>query len=89
MRFHTRFGFDLRPSLSVLAGFVTVVRTPSRSKDRSGFVLRPCPAPVGLRRVAGVLWLLRGLDLTFGPRPQLFDEREGRWPVERGRLLAS
>src|ERR1700733_10292147 len=87
MRFHTRSGFDLRPSLPVLARLVMVVRTPPRPKDRSSFVLRPCPTPVGLRWVAGVLWFLCGLDLTFGPHPQLFDEHEGRWPVASGRLL--
>ncbi len=42
----------------------------------------------GSRSMQAMRWLLRGLDLTFGPRPQLFDEREGRWPVESGRLLA-
>jgi hypothetical protein len=44
MRFHTRSGFDLRPSLSVLAGLTAVVRT--RLDRRAGFVLQFPPVDI-------------------------------------------
>ena len=40
MRFHTRCGFELRPSLPVLAGSLGVVRTLSHRENRPSFVLQ-------------------------------------------------
>jgi hypothetical protein len=46
MRFHTRSGFDLRPSLSVLAWFEVVVRTPLQLEGQLGFVLQFLPVEI-------------------------------------------
>lgn len=43
---------------------------------------------VGFVLLLGLRERLRGLDLVFGPCPQLFDELESRRPVENWRFFS-